>query len=88
MNLDFLSDYMIPVIVGICLCVGYIIKSWEKVPNKWIPTILTVIGLAIAMWIHRWSATPDIILKGLASGLASCGLYDTFKHFFIDGGDK
>lgn len=89
MDLNFLTDYMIPVIVGICLCLGYLIKSWEAVPNKWIPTILAAIGLVLALWIHKWEATPDIILYGLISGLASCGIYDTFKHMFIDGrGEK
>lgn len=88
MNLDFLIDYMVPVIIGICLCLGYLIKSWEAIPNKWIPTILAMIGLTVALWIHKWAATPEIILMGMVSGLASCGLYDTFKHMFIDGGEE
>ena len=84
MNFDFLNSFMIPIIIGICLCIGYIIKSWKKVPNKWIPTILAILGVIIALWINGWKATPETILSGLASGLASCGLYDTFKHF-IEG---
>lgn len=81
MNMDFLNDFMIPIVVGICLCIGYLIKTWKKVPNKWIPTILAVIGVIISLWVNSWNATPETILSGLASGLASCGLYDTFKHF-------
>lgn len=26
-DLSFLADFMIPVIVGICLCVGYVVKN-------------------------------------------------------------
>lgn len=26
MDLSFISEYAVPVIVGICLCVGYVIK--------------------------------------------------------------
>lgn len=81
MNIDF-NEYMIPVIVGICLCVGYLIKSWDKVPNKWIPTILAVIGVIMGVWINQWSATPEIILSGIISGLGSSGVYDTYKHLF------
>ena len=69
MNLDFLTAFMIPVIFGICLILGFLIKSWEKVPNKWIPTIVAVIGVVIALWVNTWSATPEIVLQGLASGL-------------------
>lgn len=85
MSTDFLTNAMIPVIVAICLCVGFLIKSWEKVPNKWIPTILACIGVVLALWLNTWSATPDILLSGLVSGLGACGLYDTYKHFFVDG---
>lgn len=84
MNLDFLNDFMIPVIFGICLILGFLIKSWEKVPNKWIPTIVAVIGVIIALWVNAWAASPEIILQGLASGLASCGAYDAYKHLISE----
>ena len=84
MNLDFLTDFMIPVIFGICLILGFLIKSWEKVPNKWIPTIVAIIGVVIALWVNAWSATPEIVLQGLASGLASCGAYDAYKHLIYE----
>ena len=81
MDLTFLSKYAIPVIVGICLCLGFIIKyaiKTEKV-NRFIPLIMGVIGLGIAIWIEK-SVTPEIILKGLFSGLASTGLYEAFRN--------
>ena len=42
-DLGFLTEFMVPVIVGICLCVGYVVKKWIKdVDNKYIPTICLI----------------------------------------------
>lgn len=81
MDLTFLSKYAIPVIVGICLCLGFIIKNVIKTDkvNRFIPLIMGVIGLGIAIWIEK-SVTPEIILKGLFSGLSSTGLYEAFRN--------
>lgn len=81
MNLDFLRGYCAPVIVGVCLCLGYIVKKWvADVDNKYIPTINGVVGLALALWVHNWALTPEIILTGLFSGLAATGLYEAFRN--------
>lgn len=82
MDLSFLTEYAMPVIVGICLCIGFILKNavaTDKV-NKFIPLIMATIGLVLSMWISKWNVTPEVILKGLFSGLASTGLYETFKN--------
>ena len=80
MNIEFLAEYFVPVIVGICLCVGYVVKTSVPVDNKYIPAINAVIGLALAVWIHWDAITPEVILSGLFSGLASTGLYEAFKN--------
>lgn len=80
--MEFLNQFSIPVIVGICLCVGYILKNvvvTDKV-NKFIPLIMGVLGLGLNMWISL-GVSPDIILGGLVSGLASTGLYEAFRQF-------
>ena len=83
MDLTFLSEYCIPVIVGICLCVGYVIKtSIPKVPNSLIPMIMAILGLVINVWINN-SIDPSIILGGLFSGLASTGLHQLFKNLIL-----
>ena len=87
MSVDFLNGFIIPVIMGICLCIGFLIKSWDRVPNKYIPTILAVIGVVIALWLEKWNATPEVILSGLISGLGSCGFYDAIKHI-VEGKKK
>ena len=54
MDITFLNEYFIPVIVGICLCVGYVIKtSIPKVDNSLIPMILSILGLFINIWIKN-----------------------------------
>lgn len=83
MNVEFLTDYMIPVIVGLCLCVGYIVKHWIKdVDNKIIPTVCAILGVGVAIWINGWNGiTPEVILSGLFSGLASTGLHQAVKQY-------
>ena len=80
--MEFLTRFSIPVVIGICLCVGYILKNvvtTAKV-NKFIPLIMGVLGLALNMWINL-GVSPEIILGGLVSGLASTGLYEAFRQF-------
>lgn len=85
-DLSFLSEYLVLVIVGICLCVGYIVKKWIKdVDNKFIPTICAALGVFLAIWLNGWSVTPTIILSGLLSGLASTGLHQLFVQYLNKG---
>lgn len=88
MGIEFLTDFMIPVIIGICLIFGYILKHWiEDVDNKVIPTACAVLGVVLAFWINWGTITPEVLLSGLASGLASTGLHQAFKQF-ISGKNK
>ena len=34
--MEFLSEFMMPVVLGICLAVGYVIKKWIKDENPYI----------------------------------------------------
>ena len=88
MNLSGLREYVVVIVLGICLCVGYILKNLiptDKI-NRFIPLIMGVLGVLLNMWIS-WGVTPEIILGGLISGLASTGLYEAFKNM-ISGGSK
>ena len=68
------TEYLIPVVLVICLIVGFVLKNYVKVlPNNYIPIIVTILGAVIAIWVNM-SITPDILAAGLASGLASTGL--------------
>ena len=67
---------------------GYILKNLiptDKI-NRFIPLIMGVLGVLLNIWIS-WGVTPEIILGGLISGLASTGLYEAFRNM-ISGGNK
>lgn len=89
MNLDFLVDYAIPIIVGICLCIGYILKNIVKTDkiNSYIPLIMGILGVSLNIWINHIFA-PEILLGGLVSGLASTGCYEAFKNIIEKFKDK
>lgn len=89
MDIGFLTEYAIPLIVGICLCVGYIIKN--LVPsdgiNRFIPLIMGVLGVLLNFWVNQ-QFTAEVLLGGLFSGLASTGLYELFRNLINRGDDK
>lgn len=80
MDINFLNDYLVLIVVGICLCVGYILKnSFPKLDNKYIPLIMAVLGVCINVWVAN-TFTPEVLLGGLFSGLASTGLHQLLKN--------
>lgn len=81
-DLSFLTNFTVPIIVGICLCVGYVLKNivTTDVVNKYIPLIMAVLGIALNTWMNM-NFTPEILLGGMVSGLASTGLHEAFKNF-------
>lgn len=77
MDLSLVAEYLSPLIVIACLCVGYIIKGVgqnEKI-NRYIPLIVMVLGVVLNVW-WEWSFTLPVIVAGMVSGLASTGLYE------------
>lgn len=80
-DISFLSDYAIPTIVGICLCIGYVLKNFVRTDevDRYIPLIMSVIGVVLNIWING-TITPVVLLGGLFSGLASTGLHQVFKQ--------
>lgn len=79
--MEFLARYVVLVVLAICLCVGYIIKhSISFIPNKYIPLILGILGILLNLWINSWEFTPEVLLGGLASGLASTGTHELIRH--------
>lgn len=80
--MEFLNDYIVLIVMGICLCIGYVIKNvipGDKI-NRFIPLIMAVLGVVLNVWVNL-AFTPAILLGGLASGLASTGLHQAFKQF-------
>ena len=80
--MEFLKDFYVPVICGVCLCVGYVIKKWLKdIDNKYIPTVNAILGVILALWIKGWALTPEMLLGGLFSGLSATGMYEAFRQY-------
>lgn len=80
-DISFLGEYVVLLVLGICLCVGYILKhlvTTDKI-NRWIPLIMGLLGVALNVWIQA-TFTPAVLLGGLFSGLASTGLHQVFKQ--------
>lgn len=81
--MEVLARYVVLVVLAICLCLGYIIKhSISVIPNKYIPLIMGVTGVILNLWINGWSFTPEVLLGGLASGLASTGTHELIRNLF------
>ena len=80
MDINFFTDMYIPIVLAACLIVGYVLKNWIKdLTNKWIPTILTVLG-AILACIAKREISLLIIVSGAFTGLASTGMHQLFKN--------
>lgn len=91
--MEFLSNYIVPVIVAACLLIGFIVKKWVKdVDNKWIPTIVALAGALLAILINWGNISTDTVLNivvgGAISGLASTGLHQAFSQWIDNGGKE
>ena len=83
MDLSFITEMYIPVIVVICLCVGYVYKKFFPADNKFIPLILFILGSILGCIVNQ-EITVNAIAAGMVSGLGSVGLHELFKQL-IEG---
>ena len=90
MNINFLYDYINPIILGICLMVGFVLKTaFDKFPNKYIPLSALCMGTIISILINFSSGiNAEVILGGMISGLASTGLYEMLRNLLNKDGKK
>ena len=78
MNINF-ENYLIPIITVGCLCIGFVLKKWMPADDKWIPTILLVLGAISGAILFGFDY--EGIVKGMLSGLASVGLHQVYQQF-------
>ena len=78
MNINF-EAYLIPIITVGCLCVGFVMKKWLPTDDKWIPTVLLILGAVSGAILFGFDY--EGIVKGMLSGLASVGLHQVFYQF-------
>ena len=87
MDFSVLSEYFVLVVLVACLVVGYIIKSsLNFIPNKFIPTILAVLGAVLNAVVTGLSV--ESIVYGAVMGLASTGMHQAFKQFIENKKDS
>jgi MFS superfamily sulfate permease-like transporter len=81
-DLSFLLEFIDPIILGICLALGFALKNaFEKFPNRFIPLSALCIGTVLAIVLNFQNGiTAEVILGGMISGLASTGLYELFRN--------
>lgn len=83
MDFTILNEYFVLVVMVACLVMGYILKtSFNFVPNKYIPTILAVLGAVVNVLVGGMSV--ETIVYGALMGLAATGMHQAFTRF-IEG---
>ena len=81
MNFEIFTNLISPIIMIACLMVGYVLKNVcpnDKI-NRFIPLIVAVLGIIFNAWASC-SFDFNTIMIGMASGLASTGMYEAFKN--------
>lgn len=78
MNIDFIDGMIMPIITAACLCIGFVMKKWMPTDDKWIPTVLLIVGAVSGLIL--FGVDYEGIVKGMVSGLAAVGLHQVFKQ--------
>ena len=84
-DLSTISTMLMPTILILGLCVGYIIKNLipNDSVNRFIPLIVGIVGLVAGVVSAITTGTPitlELIVGAILSGLASTAVYEQFKN--------
>lgn len=90
MDINFLFDYINPIILGICLLAGYALKeAFDWFENRYIPLAAMCLGTVISIIVNWPGINAAVILGGMISGMASTGLYEMLRNLLkYDGKSK
>ena len=83
--MENLETFIDPVIMLACLVIGYL---WTTITvdgsksRKFIPITMAILGALLSILVTR-PITREVVLTGMVSGLASTGLYETFKQLIF-----
>jgi len=78
MNIEFIDGMIMPIITAAGLCIGYVMKKWLPTDDKWIPTVLLLLGAISGVIL--FGLNYEGVVKGMVSGLAAVGLHQVFKQ--------
>ncbi len=88
MDITYLLDFVNLLTLGICLCVGYAMKTaftWFR--NKYIPLAALGLGCIINVLVNLDTGiNAAVVLGGMISGLASTGLYEMMRNLLDKDG--
>lgn len=76
--MEYINELIMPVITAGCLCIGYVMKKWLPTDDKWIPTVLCILGAVSGLILFGVDYMG--IVKGMVSSLAAVGLHQVFKQ--------
>lgn len=79
MNIDILDGLIIPIITAACMCIGYVMKKWLPTDDKYIPTVLLILGAISGLIV--FGCDYEGIVKGMVSGLAAVGMHQAFHQY-------
>lgn len=94
MDLGFLTDYCVPVILVACLVIGYCLRHIPKLAGfceEYMPALMAVIGVVLSIPVTLGSGngvTVQSLVGGGVTGLASTGLHQIFKKWIEKGSRK
>lgn len=78
MDLSFITNYFVPVVMAGCLATGYVVKKWIKdVDNKYIPTIVFALGAILNCIVMK-----NITVETVVGGLFVFGIHWTSSSFY------
>ena len=78
MNMEYIDGLIMPIITAGCLCIGYVMKKWMPTDDKWIPTVLLILGAVSGLIM--FGLDYEGIVKGMVSGLAAVGMHQAFHQ--------
>lgn len=95
--MEIIGNYTEPLILIACYLIGFALKSLRFIPNRFIPSILMIIGVVLGFFFVEQQNVLYSCVVGAISGFASTGfnelirgtkkeesLEDVFSDYFED----
>lgn len=86
---NYIIQYAVFPIALICFGIGYVIKHYiTKLPNKFIPLILAILGIILNLAFNGFQFTFEVIITGAASGLVATGSFEAVRNLMDKNKNK
>ncbi len=81
--MEMVQQYAVLPVALVCGIVGYLIKhAFAKIPNNFIPLILTILGTVLVFAVNNWAITMDTLVSGVCSGTLAVGVHQLIKQLY------